>query len=52
MERAIINNDFFNHLHFCMLWLKSVFTFARLKRRTLMVVCVDTYMDVFRFIIL
>ena len=22
MERAIINNDFFNHLHVYMLWLK------------------------------
>ena len=48
MERTIINNSF-ARLHVVA---ESVFTFARLKRRTLMDVCVVIYMDVFRFIIL
>ena len=47
MERTIINNSF-ARLHVVT---ESVYTFARLKGRTLMVVCVDTYMDVFCFII-
>ena len=48
MERTIINNSFARFYVVA----ESVYTFARHKRRTLMIVCVDTYMDVFRFIIL